>query len=655
MFLRTKKARNIFKATGLFFLITSCLCFAFSLKAQTEEQTVTDAMGNKYKLEMANGTLYFNTESYDGRPIDSGSIGAIKNSEYIVSTGDNCIYIVYVDNANRLTARILASTFKKGTWDNRIMTLETNIDSLAKGRVSILESHRFGAYVGWTNSKGEEKYAVFDLWNGKTEEGPLKDLRERRGYPKRGDIGYNGEGDVTGRISGDSVVIVLDSSGSMSGEKIKHAKNKIRKYVNRLDKDDEVALFIFEGCGNVPLIQGFTQNHSAIIQGLSRATASGGSSPIAESIRVGLYYLNSYHHGEKGKLVLYSDGGENCSGNPVAAASEVKESKLSIDFTFVGYNLRSDAKKDIKEIVDAADGNFDKETVLDPKDAQFNAVTQQQKAATTGAASLMSALTSFAMSGGIDPRKMIYDLFGPDGLFRSFGMTQPPIDPSQQAVFDLPSGAVDSALTGVSSALQADLRYLSRMRNDLANYRQRLKDALEANDVAAARKWTKNIERLGQQIRTTQNNLERGGYQGKWDPIKTAIGTDLQTDQQLWQAAHNALDNYARNSDAVNQNREIFIDNVGRAMIKFIDGFRDPTNPYLIIPHKDVNPFLGARDDAKILGDQIKNIKHQIKTRDHYYQEFLDNIEEYKNREGARQAAEQANKILSDLDNKINP
>ncbi|MBN1938631.1 MAG: VWA domain-containing protein [Candidatus Aminicenantes bacterium] len=131
-----------------------------------------------------------------------------------------------------------------------------------------------------------------------------------------------------------STVFVIDASGSMSGAKLAAAKDAVRAAVASYSgpqPDQEWALYAFFDCGNCPLLQGFTQNPAKIKAHLGFNAA--GSTPIAYSLQKAANYLRTAGRGKTGRIILLSDGGENCSGQPVEAAKNIRTSRYLFDLT----------------------------------------------------------------------------------------------------------------------------------------------------------------------------------------------------------------------------------------------------------------------------------------------------------------------------------
>lgn len=129
-----------------------------------------------------------------------------------------------------------------------------------------------------------------------------------------------------------STVFVIDASGSMRGTKLASAKAAVRaalaQYQGISDKE-EWALYVFFNCGDCRLLQSFTSDPRQITNKLTFNAAGG--TPIAYSMQVASNYLRKSARGKKGRIILLSDGGESCRGDPVEAAKGIFERKEYFD------------------------------------------------------------------------------------------------------------------------------------------------------------------------------------------------------------------------------------------------------------------------------------------------------------------------------------
>ena len=113
-----------------------------------------------------------------------------------------------------------------------------------------------------------------------------------------------------------SLGIVLDTSGSMVGEKMAAAREALNRFLfDLLDKDDEVFLFRFSG--SPQLVEGWTTDRRRITDELQRIKPSGGTAlydAVAEAVP-----LAQVGRHRKKALVIISDGNDTTSRTPVEA------------------------------------------------------------------------------------------------------------------------------------------------------------------------------------------------------------------------------------------------------------------------------------------------------------------------------------------------
>lgn len=115
-----------------------------------------------------------------------------------------------------------------------------------------------------------------------------------------------------------SLVIILDLSGSMEGDRLASAKQAIQALLNQLPHSVELALVTFNGC--TPSSIGFTRDMDAVRGVIAAATASGGTG-YAAALNMARDILATKTHPSSVilKYAPFSDGDETCDGDPVAA------------------------------------------------------------------------------------------------------------------------------------------------------------------------------------------------------------------------------------------------------------------------------------------------------------------------------------------------
>jgi Ca-activated chloride channel family protein len=101
-----------------------------------------------------------------------------------------------------------------------------------------------------------------------------------------------------------SVVILLDTSSSMAGKKLDHAKKSLGHFLKRLNPGDEALLMAFNS--RPVLLQGFTRDLDRIRRALGRLEAIG-STALYDAVLQGLQEARKAQN-RRSALLLVSDG-----------------------------------------------------------------------------------------------------------------------------------------------------------------------------------------------------------------------------------------------------------------------------------------------------------------------------------------------------------
>lgn len=125
-----------------------------------------------------------------------------------------------------------------------------------------------------------------------------------------------------------SLGLVMDTSGSMSGEKMTTAKAAVERFLHRLlDEQDEVFLYQFES--QATLVQDWTTDRSAVSRALGRIQARGGTAlydAAAEAVP-----LAQSGTQRKKAVVIISDGNDTSSQIDVASVQQlIRETEVLV-------------------------------------------------------------------------------------------------------------------------------------------------------------------------------------------------------------------------------------------------------------------------------------------------------------------------------------
>jgi Mg-chelatase subunit ChlD len=124
-----------------------------------------------------------------------------------------------------------------------------------------------------------------------------------------------------------SIVILIDCSGSMQGKKIENAKMSAQRTIDAMDEKTEVAVITFSNCpGSIGVMVPFTiviQASQAEIKNKIAAISAGGMTPLARAVAFAGDYLRRQASGKNLNLIVLSDGEETCE-KPDAPAAAVR-------------------------------------------------------------------------------------------------------------------------------------------------------------------------------------------------------------------------------------------------------------------------------------------------------------------------------------------
>ncbi len=112
-----------------------------------------------------------------------------------------------------------------------------------------------------------------------------------------------------------SLGILLDISGSMEGEKFRHATDAIERFLKELliGNDDEVFLYTFNDYPR--MVQGWTKDRDLLMRQLRKQYPAGGTA-MNDTVAEAIPYAQRGHNPKKA-IVIISDGNDNKSATQV--------------------------------------------------------------------------------------------------------------------------------------------------------------------------------------------------------------------------------------------------------------------------------------------------------------------------------------------------
>ena len=154
------------------------------------------------------------------------------------------------------------------------------------------------------------------------------------------------------------LALVLDTSGSMSGEKIQQAKNAVTRVVESMQNGDRFALVTYDQSARVvvPLMDAIA-SRSWIRQRIQEIVAGGGTN-IPAGLQTGFAALQNARNGRSTRVVLVSDGLDG-SGMTAPQTAQIVQgySNGGVTVASLGIGLDYDEQY-LTSVADAGRGNY---------------------------------------------------------------------------------------------------------------------------------------------------------------------------------------------------------------------------------------------------------------------------------------------------------
>lgn len=154
------------------------------------------------------------------------------------------------------------------------------------------------------------------------------------------------------------LVLVIDVSGSMSGDRIEGAKDTLQQVIQNQPLGAEIGIWTYPSDGGcsagefiVPL-----QAHAGLAElneTIARLT-TGGSTPTGEALQAATYQMIAEGR-TGGSLLLVSDGESNCSVDPCDTVKDIKAQGFELGVHTVGFDISEEGMEQLKCIADVTD------------------------------------------------------------------------------------------------------------------------------------------------------------------------------------------------------------------------------------------------------------------------------------------------------------
>jgi len=155
-------------------------------------------------------------------------------------------------------------------------------------------------------------------------------------------------------------VFSIDTSGSMSGDKIRFARDAAKLFVGSLFEDEVAGLVAFDSSASVR--QPLTTDHEALNESISNLGARGGTDLPDGIRRAARLISNEGFENRSNEVILLADG-QTDTGDPVAAAERAAERNVTINTVGLTNAVNEET---LREVASVAGGDF--YLVEDPED-----------------------------------------------------------------------------------------------------------------------------------------------------------------------------------------------------------------------------------------------------------------------------------------------
>ncbi|WP_339161284.1 VWA domain-containing protein [Siminovitchia sp. FSL H7-0308] len=173
-----------------------------------------------------------------------------------------------------------------------------------------------------------------------------------------------------------NIEVILDSSGSMANvingkTMMDLAKETITDFLSSAPAEANVSLRVYGhkgsgsdgdkkmSCSSIEQLYGYETYNESTFQEALKTLKPSGWTPISGALKQAREAMEAFDPKTTTNLIyLVSDGVETCDGDPVQEAKALSDSGISPIINIIGFNVDSDAQKQLKEMARIADGTY---------------------------------------------------------------------------------------------------------------------------------------------------------------------------------------------------------------------------------------------------------------------------------------------------------
>lgn len=172
------------------------------------------------------------------------------------------------------------------------------------------------------------------------------------------EVNLEADAEAAGHRSPVAVSLVLDTSGSMQGEKIEQARQAVREIVGQLGDEDMLSLVTYDSVAHVRIPLAHVGSLRTTIDEQVRSIVASGGTMIPQALRLGAVSLRDAPMRHVRRVVLVSDG-QDGSGQSTAQVRQTLHRHARQGVTMSALGLGIDYNETfLTTVADAGSGNY---------------------------------------------------------------------------------------------------------------------------------------------------------------------------------------------------------------------------------------------------------------------------------------------------------
>lgn len=165
-----------------------------------------------------------------------------------------------------------------------------------------------------------------------------------------------------------NVLFIFDASGSMKKKletgdtRIAVAKRAMSEALGSMPPDVRLGLLMYghrkaKDCSDIELVSPIGADDAGTIAGRIAAAPAKGETPIADALKQAVRSFAALK-GQSNRIVLVTDGIEECGGDPCAAAQAVRDAGLELKVDVIGFTLTEKQRQTVQCVADTTGGTY---------------------------------------------------------------------------------------------------------------------------------------------------------------------------------------------------------------------------------------------------------------------------------------------------------